>query len=40
MITVEKRACVYCLAAITANWLMAPLAWRLLRGKRRSDQQS
>ena len=33
MITVEKKACVYCIGAITANWAMVPLAWRIARGR-------
>lgn len=31
MIAVEKKACVYCLTALAANWAMVPLAWRLVR---------
>jgi uncharacterized membrane protein len=33
MITVEKKACVYCIGAIAANWAMVPLAWRIARGR-------
>lgn len=32
MIAVEKRACVYCLTALAANYGMVPFAWRLWRG--------
>jgi uncharacterized membrane protein len=33
MAFVEKKACVYCIGAITANWAMVPLAWRIARGR-------
>lgn len=31
MIAVEKKACVYCITALAANYAMVPLGWRLLR---------
>lgn len=34
MIAVEKRACVYCITALAANYAMLPFAWRILRGSR------
>jgi uncharacterized membrane protein len=34
MVTVEKRACVYCIGAIAIHLAMVPLAWRAL-GRRR-----
>lgn len=30
MAAVEKRACIYCITALTANFAMVPLAWRAL----------
>jgi uncharacterized membrane protein len=35
MVTVERRACIYCLTAIALNVAMVPLAWRILRGRDR-----
>lgn len=35
MVTVEKKACVYCLSNIALNFAMVPFAWRLWRGRSR-----
>jgi uncharacterized membrane protein len=35
MIAVEKKACVYCITALAANYAMVPFAWRLLKKRRR-----
>ncbi len=34
LIAVEKRACVYCLTALAANYAMVPFAWRIAKGSR------
>jgi uncharacterized membrane protein len=34
MIAVEKKACVYCITAMVANYAMVPFGWRILRGSR------